>query len=178
MEQNQIQQQLLSQLRDIEGLDNISWWPLALGWWAVIGVIVVISVTAAFYYWHYTKKEVSWKKHIDSLFSNLQNMKTTKKKAAALSELLRRLAIHKYGRKVCAGLEGQDWLNWLTRHDPKGFNWDIEGKILVEAPYMPDVLEGSNHVSTQEEMHSEVDSMSQDELDFELLISAAKRWAR
>ncbi len=158
MEQAQAQQ-LLSQLRDINGLDQISWWPLALGWWIVLGIIVSIWVGVLFYRRYRAKKEASWQAQIKSLFFELRAMKSTKEKATALSALLRRLAIHKYGREFCAGLEGDEWLRWLTQHDPKEFDWIMKGKILIKAPYMPE--------STQD-----------DQLDFEPLIKAAEKWVK
>ena len=152
-------QQLLSQLRDINGLDHISWWPLAPGWWILLGLIASIWVGVIFYSHYRAKKEASWQAQIKALFADLRAMKSTKEKATALSELLRRLAIHKHGRQSCAGLEGTEWLSWLTQHDPKAFDWVMDGKILIEAPYMPD-------------------NMAQDAFDFEPLIKAAERWVK
>ncbi len=152
-------QQLLSQLRDINGLDYISWWPLAPGWWILLGLVFSIWLGVLFYRRYRAKKEARWQAQIKSLFSDLRTIKSTKEKAATLSELLRRLAIRKYGRESCAGLEGDEWLRWLTQHDPKEFDWLMKGKILIEAPYMPD--------DTQ-----------QGEFDFEPLIKASEKWVK
>ncbi|MBE9561982.1 MAG: DUF4381 domain-containing protein, partial [Proteobacteria bacterium] len=54
-----------------------------------------------------------------------------------LSILLRRIAVQIYGREACAGLSGEKWLDWLTKNDPQGFDWNKSGKILIEIPYMP-----------------------------------------
>ncbi|MGB0719658.1 MAG: DUF4381 domain-containing protein, partial [Bdellovibrionales bacterium] len=35
-------QQLLSRLRDIRGLEDVSWWPLAPGWWILLGLVLAI----------------------------------------------------------------------------------------------------------------------------------------
>ena len=35
-------QQLLSQLRDIRGLEDVSWWPLAPGWWILLGLCLAV----------------------------------------------------------------------------------------------------------------------------------------
>lgn len=152
-------QQLLSQLRDINGLDHISWWPLAPGWWIVLGLMASIWIALIFYRRYHAKKEASWQAQVKTLFADLRTLKTTKEKAAALSELLRRVAIHKCGRQSCAGLEGHEWLGWLTQNDPKDFDWRIDGKILIEAPYRPD-------------------DMAQDKFDFEPLMKAAERWVK
>ena len=158
MEQNQTQQ-LLSQLKDINGLDKISWWPLATGWWILLGLIIILWISIVFYRRYRARKEASWQAQVKSLFTDLHDLKTTKEKAAALSELMRRLAIHKYGRQSCAGLEGNEWLEWLAQHDPKDFDWFENAKILIEAPYMPDNSEISD-------------------VDFAPLIKAAERWVK
>ena len=58
-----------------------------------------------------------------------------------LSVLLRRIALHCYPRRNCAGLEGTAWLDWLTEKDPRKFDWSANGAILNEAPYAPPTYE-------------------------------------
>jgi hypothetical protein len=43
----------------------------------------------------------------------------------------------RHGRRACAGLVGESWLEWLERHDPEGFAWREEGRVLIELPYAP-----------------------------------------
>ena len=62
---------------------------------------------------------------------------------AELSELLRRMAIARFGRRACAGRVGDAWLEWLERHDPAGFPWRREGRPLIDLPYAPPRGEGS-----------------------------------
>ncbi|MBA2727152.1 MAG: DUF4381 domain-containing protein, partial [Parachlamydiaceae bacterium] len=40
---------LLEQLHDIEGLDPISFWPLALGWWILIAVLILLSLAIVWF---------------------------------------------------------------------------------------------------------------------------------
>ncbi len=162
MESNQ-KQQLLSSLKDIDGIDNISWLPLAAGWWIVLGIITATLIAILLYRFYRAKKKASQRAQIKLLFKNLDNIADAKikEKASALSEILKLLAIHKYGRKSCAGLEGANWLNWLTRHDPDNFDWEHNGKILIKAPYMPPNT-----------------AQDKDKFDFAPLIKAAKKWGR
>jgi hypothetical protein len=60
-----------------------------------------------------------------------------KASASELSELLRRIAIARFGRAACAGISGKDWLAWLQEHDPQGFDWGDEGRLLLSLPYAP-----------------------------------------
>lgn len=51
----QLQAQLLSQLKDVHLPEQVSWWPLAIGWWIVIVVaILVLGVSLNFLWKHYS----------------------------------------------------------------------------------------------------------------------------
>ena len=41
---NSTQSQLLQQLRDVHVPDSVSWWPLAIGWWVIIGLVALIAL--------------------------------------------------------------------------------------------------------------------------------------
>lgn len=132
--------QLLEQLHDIDGLDPISMWPLAIGWWVLlvlgllllIGVVVFASKKIAYRYsWRYDTIQ-----KLSDLEKNLTD-KTAKETVLVLSEYLRRIAIKRYPRNQCAGLVGNTWLKWLSQHDPKKFDWENQGTLLIKAPYAP-----------------------------------------
>lgn len=149
---------LLSQLRDIRGIDNVSWWPLAPGWWALLALLLGMGAGVFFYRLYRSRKAASWQAEVRALFTALHAQTGAKKKAEALSELLRRLAIHQYGRDACAGLHGAEWLEWLATHDPQGFEWQNKAQILIKAPYAPgDMIDGE---------------------DMKPLIAAAERWVK
>lgn len=131
---------LMQQLHDIEGLDPISFWPLAAGWWILIacGILLLGGVIWLLKrWWDYFR---SWKqdtfKKLDSLERNL-SPSSSAETVAYLSEYLRRIAVRRFPRKECAGLTGDAWLTWLQAHDPKQFDWTQKGKLLVEIPYAP-----------------------------------------
>lgn len=132
--------ELLEKLHDIEGLDAINWWPLATGWWIVIAVgclaIFVIcwfiaSKLAFRRSWRYDtlQKLVILEAHLSQASS--------RESLISLSEYLRRIALQRFSRKECAGLAGDDWLKWLTEHDPNKFDWQKKGILLIDAPYTP-----------------------------------------
>jgi hypothetical protein len=131
---------LLSQLRDIDGLDAIGIWPLAPGWWALLALLVV-AIAAIRHYAHRPRKPKAprpdWNAEKSALLDALRSETDVKKKAAALSSLLRQAAMKRHGRKACAGLEGTAWLAWLAEHDPAKFDWASQGRALLEAPYAP-----------------------------------------
>ena len=131
---------LMEQLHDIDGLDAISFWPLAIGWWILIacGLLLLGSTI-----WllrrriHYLR---SWKRDtLIKLASLEQNLSpsTSRETVIYLSEYLRRIVLRRFPRKDCAGLVGEAWLKWLKAHDPKQFDWSEKGKLLIEIPYAP-----------------------------------------
>ena len=130
----------LDELHDIEGLDLISSWPLAIGWWIVIFVaILTLSLTIYFVIRYLTFKR-SWKndalKKLAYLEKELSDL-TARETAIFLSEYLRRIALRRFSRKECAGLKGKAWLTWLMNKDPKRFDWEKKGELLIEIPYAP-----------------------------------------
>lgn len=130
----------LEKLHDIEGLDLISFWPLAIGWWILI-VIVVLMVSATLYFGSRALSfKRSWKndilKRLARLEKELSDL-TARETTILLSEYLRRVALRRFPRKECAGLVGESWLKWLSDKDPKSFDWKKRGGLLIEVPYAP-----------------------------------------
>lgn len=131
---------LLSQLRDIRGLDAVSWWPPAPGWWMVLGLLMVLAGMALHMQRRREEYRASWQADMRARLAALRadQSRNVKQKAAELSELMRLIAMRRFGRDVCAGRQGREWLGWLAQNDPEGFRWDEKAAILADAPYMPD----------------------------------------
>ena len=130
---------LLKQLDDIKGLDSISWLPLAPGWRALLALAAVALVVAAVAYWRRRAYWRSWKGDAARALNALDAQLTASNAgqvAGTLSIILRRIAMQCFSRPECAGLQGQDWLRWLTAHDAAGFDWTARGSLLTEAPYV------------------------------------------
>ncbi|MBB1127153.1 DUF4381 domain-containing protein [Thiospirillum jenense] len=139
-----------SQLRDIHGLDAIPWWPLAPGTWVLIGIVLLLLTVL----WRYSRSSAiikhrwfmtamtigTWRSDARRALNHLRlhlHQLPSKQRATELSELLRRIAMARFGRTACAGLYGTAWLDWLTQHDPSGFNWHEYHSFLLTAPYAP-----------------------------------------
>jgi hypothetical protein len=150
---------LLKQLYDIKGLDTIWWWPLAPGWWVVIALTLI---AAGIVYWRRRAYYRSWKGDAWRAFTALNAQLAggdAQDIATSLSILMRRVAMQSSSRVECAGLQGADWLRWLSANDPGKFDWMASGSLLIEAPYAPP---GQN-VSPE---------------SLKVLIRAAKRWVK
>jgi hypothetical protein len=132
---------LAQELRDIRGLDPAPWWPIAPGWWLVALAVLVLAVAAVLVaLWWRNRVPGSWQADARRQFRLLEDrLRWADARSAAvdLSVLLRRVAMARHGRRACAGLEGERWLEWLERHDPTGFRWREEGRPLIDLPYAP-----------------------------------------
>ena len=133
--------EMVARLRDIQGLDEISWWPLATGWWLLAVLVIVLlfaMVSLVRNLWRYPAG--SWRRHAWKQLRILKqqaNRMPVQQLAGELSELLRRIAIARLGRARTAGLSGERWLAWLQEHDPAGFAWTRRGRPLLTLPYAP-----------------------------------------
>lgn len=132
---------LTEQLRDIRGLDDISWWPLAPGWWILVGLLIFILLVIGVLLYRRrfkSKWQGDWRQAAREEWLALHPAHASlREQITFLSILLRRVAIQRHGREACAGLSGERWLTWLTEHDPRRFNWNQTGRLLIEIPYMP-----------------------------------------
>jgi hypothetical protein len=148
-------------LRDIHGLDAIPWLPLAPGWWYVSGLVGLLLLLIATRYWLIYK--TGWLGWRGDAYRQLRVLKKALPGedphvvAGRLSELLRRIAMVRSGRREAAGLTGDTWLRWLVEHDKTGFDWEQHGQLLLTAPYMPS-------------------AMPIERKDLAILIRAATRW--
>lgn len=132
---------MIEQLRDIHGLDPISWWPPAPTMWLVaLLAILLLAVMILWLRQLYLYPPGSWRGEARRALRQLrarQFHQTAKENASELSELLRRTAMARFGRKRQASLSGDEWLHWLQQADPNGFDWSSEGEILLSLPYAP-----------------------------------------
>jgi hypothetical protein len=132
---------MITRLRDIQGLDEISWWPLASGWWLLAMLVLMLLLALAALLRNLRRYPAgSWRRHAWKQLRTLKRQSDrmpTQQIAGELSELLRRIAIARLGRERAAGLSGERWLAWLQDHDPAGFPWMQLGRPLLTLPYAP-----------------------------------------
>jgi hypothetical protein len=125
----------LQNLRDIHLPMPISFWPLAPGWYWLIGVLLVGAVIFIFSY-RFLKR---------SRFAALHQLRQLQiacdqKTAAAtilseLSSLLRRIALLKHTRESVAGLNGTAWLKFLDTTGKTEVFTSTVGQLLISGPY-------------------------------------------
>lgn len=119
-------------LHDIVVDHQVSWWPLALGWWLVI-VILLASLTGAWFYWRHWQRRRTLKLKVETLL---------KAPAQSISELnlrLKQVFLLKYPRATLANLEEQAWLQKLIAELPAAQRDEFQKQFaaFTELRYRP-----------------------------------------
>lgn len=151
----------LEALRDIHMPQTPGIWPLAPGWWVLLVLVVVICLCIPFLKKsgarYFTRRR--FLQRLDFLRSAAGESESSGV-PAQLSQLLRDVAVFRFGPGASAGLVGVSWLEFLSNtsaNDDVDFTGDI-GRRLLDAPYRP------------------VASLADDEL--EALVDLAGVWIR
>ncbi|QIW09333.1 DUF4381 domain-containing protein [Francisella sp. LA112445] len=116
---------LLAQLKDIYLPDRISqWWPLAYGWWIVLGIIILIIILS-FIILRFKKKKKQYKDSIINEFRHevedvYKNNPTHV--LESISVYLKRVAMQKFPNENIKTLYGEKWLEFLdSKIDDESF---------------------------------------------------------
>ena len=102
-------------LRDIHLPGGISWWPPAIGWWIVAGLIVLLGLGI-----YLLRRRRERRKVAKAALNELMSLKTAYDKnldaedfISKLSILLRRVCITNFPNDNVASIIGKDWLVFL-----------------------------------------------------------------
>lgn len=96
----------LNRLHDIVVPPDVSWWPLAPGWY-----VLIVLILSAVVYWSYRTYR-QWQANAYRRTA-LQEL-TSADSISAISELLRRTALKSASRRVVASQTGSNWPAWLA----------------------------------------------------------------
>ncbi len=134
------------QLHDIHLPGDPSIWPLAIGWWLLIAIALLLLV----YLFIKVRRHLYIKKYKKMLRNEYAALEKKLKESpdknhiAEANVLLRRFALAYYPDQNTASLTGSDWLSFL---DTTGNTQDFSrgaGRILIDAPYRAGDLENYN----------------------------------
>lgn len=122
-------------LKDIHLPEAITWWPLAIGWWILIVIVVAAMIGSYLLYKRITRKTAIKQAKAVLLQIRQNTSNDVLQSIKELSACLRRVAISVDSRENAAGLVGEAWLSYLDESmDGAPFKTGI-GRLLVDAPY-------------------------------------------
>ncbi len=127
----------LAQLKDIHLPEPVSWWPLALGWYLLIALVLLLVLCLTYraykrYRYALAKKQAlvllaTYQAH----YEKERNVPLT---SARISELLRRVALVYFPREQVASLHGEAWLQFLNQTG-NGIDFHSVRHMLLDAPF-------------------------------------------
>ncbi len=111
----------LDQLADIHLPDPVSIWPLALGWWLLLAVLIAIAI--ALLLWRARRKRNAYRRQalaeLRQCYEQLARHQSTSLYLQQLNALLKRVALSRYPRQFNPSIKGATWLQWLDSSCPK-----------------------------------------------------------
>jgi len=123
----------LSSQRDIIEPGAISLWPLAPGWWVVIGIVLALSGLLV---WRALDKyrRNAYRRAAISELATINN------DLARLPALLKRTALGAFPRTQVASLSGEEWLRFLDSSGSTTNFTDGPGREIVALAYTANAL--------------------------------------
>ena len=103
---------------DLTGLKGLhypvapSWWPLAWGWYVILGIILLVALII------FLKRMSSPLTYASREMKKIQKS-APEKQLKLLSQLLKRVAMARYGREAIAPLSEDTWQEFLLASAPK-----------------------------------------------------------
>ncbi|GAA0853588.1 DUF4381 domain-containing protein [Aliiglaciecola litoralis] len=113
----------LEQLNDIHVPDSVSVWPLAWGWWLLMGVsILVVCVVTVWLYRYLSARRVKRMALQELRTLNPDNPTVY----SEVNQLLKRVALAYFPSAPIASLYGEQWCNFLTQQLPDNKQQDFK----------------------------------------------------
>lgn len=142
-------------LRDIHLPGSVSWWPPAMGWWLVMGLLLAVVVIVLVF--NYVKKRQQFSRVVlaefDCITEHYQRHGDAQQLLQELSALMRRITITAFPERQAAGITGEAWLRFLdelageaaAKKASTMFNSPL-GRWLISAPYQKRLAPGQQEV--------------------------------
>ncbi len=134
-------------LEDIIAPNSVSIWPLALGWWLLLAMIIALVIGVFILYKNY-KKKWSYRKEALSLLKNTQNTLDEKATINNYLECLKRTAISAYPAHNINALYGKDWVDFLNQQTPTPLFTDELARFICESQYQKAISIDKQYVYT------------------------------
>lgn len=112
-------------LRDIKLPPEPGFWPLAPGWWVVIGLLVIIAIWLGYLWIRHNRKKRRWQaidQQLSSIEFNYRQHQNKQKLLTDLSVFLRRFVKFQLQQNHAVTLSGESWIEYLNQlQDNKPF---------------------------------------------------------
>ncbi|NOX51763.1 MAG: DUF4381 domain-containing protein [Gammaproteobacteria bacterium] len=109
----------LQQLKDVHLPADPSWWPPAIGWWLLVGLLIWLvawGMLRALRAWRYRAPIREMRKRMDTLLQEFDTQRISAHNYThQANELIKRLLVRAYGQSQYAHLTGEAWLQELDR---------------------------------------------------------------
>lgn len=132
---NSTQSQLLQQLRDVHVPDSVSWWPLAIGWWVIIGLVALIALLLLIrtlikkHHYRYVRFAVVELKELQHNHDPRWLAKS--------QHIMRRLSLCYVDQTKIRSLSQSEWIYFLKATRGEALS-DSTLDAFVDLPYKPD----------------------------------------
>lgn len=122
------------ELRDIHAPGSPEFWPPAPGWW-LLGLLLLALLAGLGYLGWREVRRWRWRQRILRELAELPEQAPGADLSAAVSQLLKRVALWRYPHESVAALTGQAWLAFLDRTGGEGQFTTGPGQVLEQGPY-------------------------------------------
>lgn len=123
-------------LRGLQLPEQISYWPLATGWWIVIGGTLALSVSVwLFLRWRKHRLSTISQQKLTEISNRYNETKDSVRLATDVSMLLRQVVISVYPRSHAASVTSQEWLALLDKLGGDNFFTQGNGQQLMASQY-------------------------------------------
>ncbi len=154
----------LQNLNDIVLPATAGWWPLATGWYFLLGLLLLVLV---WFSYQFLQRRINNRyrraalRELQLLSENLQNAANKDVKLRQIPILLKRTALAAYPRNQVAPLSGKNWYNFL--------NSKLKTPLFTEAT--------GNTLDTISYSTGDIGAIDSQDLTEQLLI-ASKHWLK
>ncbi|MDA8622030.1 DUF4381 domain-containing protein [Psychrosphaera sp.] len=108
-----MQNNVLSQLKDIQTPEPITWWPLAWGWWLVI-ILVLVAIYIAILLVMKRIENNKAKKQALKMLVQIHNEPHPHKTVIAINDILKRVMLAYISRENIASMNSKQWIDSLN----------------------------------------------------------------
>lgn len=135
----------LPALHDIHLPDPVGFWPVAPGWWMLLGALLVGALVGAILEWR-RRQTLGYQalRALDAIARDKARFADARAVAAEAALLMRRVLVSQTGRAEAAALVGEKWQRFLGE-GKAGLPADV-GAFVAEAPYLPTGLPDAERV--------------------------------